>query len=150
MALSGSNILIKLELEFFLNYILKLKLYSLHFTSFTSFKKCCSICNNNFSLILIARLVNSSKRRMEYWCIDHLMHWPFDALTSFNTCVTAFTFLHRFFIVLFQDGGAEAEGFMMGRQKDGASNLQQLLMKTNCTSIIYHRCQLLKSNLRIK
>jgi len=50
MALSGSNILIKLELEFFLNYILKLKLYSLHFTSFTSFKKCCSICNYNFSL----------------------------------------------------------------------------------------------------
>ena len=48
MALSGSNILIKLELEFFLNYILKL--YSLHFTSFTSFKKCCSICNYNFSL----------------------------------------------------------------------------------------------------
>ena len=45
MALSGSNILIKLE-----NYILKLKLYSLHFTSFTSFKKCCSICNYNFSL----------------------------------------------------------------------------------------------------
>ena len=50
MALSGSNILIKLELEYFLNYILKLKLYSLHFTSFTSFKKCCSICNYNFSL----------------------------------------------------------------------------------------------------
>ena len=48
MALSGSNILIKLELEFFLNYILKLKLYSLHFTSFTSFKKCCSIYNYNF------------------------------------------------------------------------------------------------------
>ena len=47
MALSGSNILIKLELVFFLIYILKLKLYSLHFTSF---KKCCSICNYNFSL----------------------------------------------------------------------------------------------------
>ena len=51
MAVSeGSNILIILELEFFFIYILKLKLYSLHFTSFTSFKKCCSICNNNFSL----------------------------------------------------------------------------------------------------
>ena len=52
MALSGSNILIKLELVFFLIYILKLKLYSLHFTSLhLSFKKCCSICNYNFSLI---------------------------------------------------------------------------------------------------
>ena len=50
MALSGSNILIKLELKFFLIYILKLKLYSLHFASLTSFKKCCSICNYNFSL----------------------------------------------------------------------------------------------------
>ena len=52
MALSGSNILIKLELVFFLIYILKLKLYSLHFTSLhLSFKKCCSIRNYNFSLI---------------------------------------------------------------------------------------------------
>ena len=51
MVPSGSNILIKLELEFFLIYILKLTLYSLHFTSlFTSFKKCCSISNYNFSL----------------------------------------------------------------------------------------------------
>ena len=50
MALSGSNILIILELEFFFIHILKLKLYSLHFTSFTSFIKCCSICNYNFSL----------------------------------------------------------------------------------------------------
>ena len=52
MALSGSNILIKLELVFFLIYILKLNLYSLHFTSLhLSFKKCCSIRNYNFSLI---------------------------------------------------------------------------------------------------
>ena len=47
MALSGSNILFKLELI----YILKLKLYSLHFTSLhLSFKKCCSIRNYYFSL----------------------------------------------------------------------------------------------------
>ena len=51
MALSGSNILIKLELVFFLIYILKLKLYSLFTSLDLSFKKCCSIRNYNFSLI---------------------------------------------------------------------------------------------------
>ena len=40
-----------IRFRIFFIYILKLKLYSLHFTSsFTSFKKCCSICNYNFSI----------------------------------------------------------------------------------------------------
>ena len=29
---------------------IEVEVTSLHFTSFTSFKKCCSICNYNFSL----------------------------------------------------------------------------------------------------